>query len=100
MSLLVKKELKHQYQLWQTYGWNFNFQKSSTLEITIFKHAVCLENTNNFKFKWFIVLTGIQNKSEKLYIDHNLPNSAFQNPEIRNNPVTEGLTVYAFHTNH
>ena len=33
------------------------FQKSSTLEIPIFKHAVCLGYTNNFKFKWSIALT-------------------------------------------
>ena len=47
-------------------GETSNFQKSSTLEIPIFKHAVCLENTKIFKFKWSIVLTGIENKTEKL----------------------------------
>ena len=43
--------------LLQLMGESSKFQKSSTLEIPIFKHTVYLENTNNFKFKWFIVLT-------------------------------------------
>ena len=37
-------------------GENSKVQKSLTFETQIFKHGLCLQSINNFKFKWSIAL--------------------------------------------
>ena len=69
------------------------FPKSWIFEIQTLKQTVCLQNNNNFTFKWSVVLTHTEIKQRSYYY---LLNSGFwgwlsmesqpQNPEFRNNP--------------
>ena len=47
-------------------GESSKFWKSWTLDIQIWKHALCLQYTNNFQFKCSIVLIETENKWEML----------------------------------
>ena len=47
-------------------GESSKFKKSCTFKIHNLMHAVCLQNNNNFKLKWTIVLKHTGNKSEQL----------------------------------
>ena len=47
-------------------GESSKFKKSLTFEYRNLKHAVCIQNDKNFKFKASIVLRHTENTSEKL----------------------------------
>ena len=53
--------------IWLNHDESLKFQNPELL-IWILKLAVCLQNFNNFKFKWSIILRHTENKSKKLLL--------------------------------
>ena len=43
-----------------------NFKNPKLLKIQIFEHTACLQDINDFQFKWSIVFKYTDNKSENI----------------------------------